>query len=169
MANEQNLIPGAHALTVEEQSRGGKASGKARRERRKLAEAFDMLLSLPEMPGDAEQLEAVLSAADLEGANLTVQDRIALAVVSRARGGDTRAVELIRDTVGERPADKLEITSEEHVAAAGERIRELIQGRKEEQRRRADALMELAELPDLPDHVRERIAELYRYEIGERV
>lgn len=168
MANERNLIPGAHALTVEEQSRGGKASGKARRERRKLAEAFDMLLSLPEMPGSTEQLEAVLSASDLEGANLTVQDRIALAVISRARGGDTRAVELIRDTVGERPAERLEIASSEGVAAASERIRELIQGRNEERRRRADALKQLAELPDLPEHVRERLAELYRYEIGER-
>jgi len=31
MANEQNLKPAAHPLTVEEQSKGGKASGKARR------------------------------------------------------------------------------------------------------------------------------------------
>ena len=31
MANEQNLIPGAHPLTVEEASKGGKASGKARK------------------------------------------------------------------------------------------------------------------------------------------
>lgn len=31
MANEQNLIPGAHPLTVEEASKGGKASGKTRR------------------------------------------------------------------------------------------------------------------------------------------
>ena len=43
MANEQNLIPQAHELTVEEQSRGGKASGKARREKadlRKMAQAI---------------------------------------------------------------------------------------------------------------------------------
>lgn len=43
MANEQNLIPAAHALTVEEASRGGKASGKARREKadmRKMAQAI---------------------------------------------------------------------------------------------------------------------------------
>lgn len=31
MANEQNLKPAAHPLTVEEQSKGGKASGKARK------------------------------------------------------------------------------------------------------------------------------------------
>lgn len=30
MANEQNLIPQAHVLTVEEQSRGGKRSGEIR-------------------------------------------------------------------------------------------------------------------------------------------
>ena len=43
MANEKNLIPQAHELTVEEQSRGGKASGKARREKanlRKMAQAI---------------------------------------------------------------------------------------------------------------------------------
>lgn len=31
MANEQNLKPAAHPLTVEDQSKGGKASGKARK------------------------------------------------------------------------------------------------------------------------------------------
>ena len=31
MANEQNLKPAAHPITVEEQSKGGKASGKARK------------------------------------------------------------------------------------------------------------------------------------------
>lgn len=43
MANEKNLIPQAHELTVDEQSRGGKASGKARREKanlRKMAQAI---------------------------------------------------------------------------------------------------------------------------------
>lgn len=169
MANEQNLIPGAHPLTVEEQSRGGKASGKARRERRALADAFNALLSLPEMPGDTERLEAVLSAADLESANLTVQDRIALAVVARARRGDTRAVELIRDTVGEKPADRLEVDVSADVSAAGERIRELVRRRNDEQLRKASILEELCGLPGLPGRARELLSELYRHEMGERV
>jgi hypothetical protein len=43
VANEKNLIPQAHELTVDEQSRGGKVSGKARREKanlRKMAQAI---------------------------------------------------------------------------------------------------------------------------------
>ena len=165
MANEQNLIPGAHTLTVEEQSRGGVASGKARRERRKLADAFNALLSLPEMQGSTEQLEAVLSAADLEGANLTVQDRIALAVVSKARNGDTKAVELIRDTVGGKPADKLEIDLSENVKTASEHIRALVRRRNGEQHRKAAILKELSSIPDLPEHVRNCLTELYGYEV----
>lgn len=43
MANKKNLIPAAHTLTVEEQSKGGIASGKARREKadlRKMAQTI---------------------------------------------------------------------------------------------------------------------------------
>ena len=44
MANEQNLIPGAHPLTVEEQSKGGKASGKARRHKADLRKIAQQVL-----------------------------------------------------------------------------------------------------------------------------
>ena len=46
MANEQNLVRGdeAHKLTAEEQSMGGKASGEARRQKRDLRLALEMLL-----------------------------------------------------------------------------------------------------------------------------
>jgi len=44
VANEQNLIPQAHVLTVEESSKGGKASGKARREKATMKATLEMLL-----------------------------------------------------------------------------------------------------------------------------
>ena len=50
MANEQNLIPQSHKLTVEEQSKGGIASGKARREKADLRKLMEMMLS-EVMPG----------------------------------------------------------------------------------------------------------------------
>lgn len=50
MANEQNLIPQSHKLTVEEASRGGIASGKARREKADLRKLMEMMLS-EVMPG----------------------------------------------------------------------------------------------------------------------
>ena len=44
MANEKNLIPQAHVLTLEEQSKGGKASGKARNYRKEQIENLKRLL-----------------------------------------------------------------------------------------------------------------------------
>lgn len=43
MANEQNLIPQAHELTVEEASKGGKRSGEARRRKKLMREAFEFV------------------------------------------------------------------------------------------------------------------------------
>lgn len=45
MANEQNLIPQAHVLTVEEQSSGGKASVKSRQERKAIQQMLSEYLS----------------------------------------------------------------------------------------------------------------------------
>ena len=44
MANEKNLIPQAHILTVEEASKGGIASGKARREKKTIQKILADLL-----------------------------------------------------------------------------------------------------------------------------
>lgn len=46
MANKQNLIPQAHKLTVEEQSKGGKKSVEVKKERKKFRETMELLLSL---------------------------------------------------------------------------------------------------------------------------
>ena len=44
MANEKNLIPQAHILTVEEQSAGGKKSAKSRREKKTIQKILADLL-----------------------------------------------------------------------------------------------------------------------------
>lgn len=90
MANEQNLIPQSHVLTVEEQSKGGIESGKAKRRRKTLK----------------EELLALLSDDD-------IQERMSLALINEAIEGNnagsvTRAFEVVRDTIGEKPVDKVE-------------------------------------------------------------
>lgn len=93
MANEQNLIPQAHALTVEEASRGGKASGEARRRKKMMREAFEELL-----------------ARDYESSEGTVLDgtsALALRVFKQALDGDLKAFELIRDTTGQAAPKKV--------------------------------------------------------------
>ena len=169
MANEQNLKPIEKGqLSREEAKRrgrnGGKASGKARRERRALSDAFETLLSLPEAPGSVEELDEALSAAELDAANLSMQDRIALNVMRKAQGGDMKAVEIIRDTVGEKPADRLEVSATVSIERAADEIRALIERHREQQRRKLDVLRSLADMPQLSEAVRRGLSELYGYD-----
>lgn len=93
MANEQNLKP-FNELTESQQreiaSKGGKASVEAKRKRKTLKE--ELLLMLEDE---------------------TVQQSIAAALIREAIEGNSSksvraAFETIRDTIGEKPADKVE-------------------------------------------------------------
>lgn len=91
MANrEDNLRPCEYKLSQEEAKRGGKASVESRRRRKALKEELLLLLS----DGD-------------------VQERISLALINEALNGNkagsvTKAFEVIRDTIGEKPVEKVE-------------------------------------------------------------
>lgn len=105
-----NLIPAAHTLTVEEQSAGGKASAEARRQRKAFKEVFNALLSAELSPELAEALNEKSGALGIDTSMFTVAEYIGLAQVVKAVGGDTAAFTTIRDTIGEKPADKQELT-----------------------------------------------------------
>lgn len=85
MANVQNLKPGAHKLTVEEASKGGKRSAEVRRERKLIKER------ILEMMGETDWDEMIANA------------------ISRAKDDD-KAFVTLRDTIGEKPVDKTETT-----------------------------------------------------------
>lgn len=90
MASVNNLKP----VRTKEEARkrgknGGKASGEARRERKALKEELLLLLS--------------------KG---NTQEKLSLALIKQATNGNTKAFEVIRDTIGEKPSDKLEFTQE---------------------------------------------------------
>lgn len=170
MANEQNIIP--HRFTTAQNRdeaarngrKGGVASGRARREKKALSEALSVLLSMPEASGTVEQLEDALSASELDTANLTMCDRIALNVMRKARDGDLKAVEIIRDTVGEKPAERVEVSVGEGLEETASWIRGKVSELQELRRSRAQTINGLLDSPDLPEHVREGLSELYRYE-----
>ena len=94
VANKQNLIPQAHVLTVDEASKGGKASGKARREKRLLRDALQELL-------DREYTDKSGNVAD----GTTV---LATQLFKKAQKGDLRAWQILRDTVGQMPVQRIE-------------------------------------------------------------
>lgn len=93
MANEQNLHPCEYKLTQEEAKKGGIASGEARRRKRDLRQALEALL------------EKDFTGKD--GTTLSGAEAIALKQMEKALKGDTRAFEVVRDTSGQKPVEKV--------------------------------------------------------------
>ena len=93
MANEQNLKPVSSKKEARERGRkGGLASVESRRKRKTLKEELLLMLS----DGD-------------------IQEKISLALINEAISGNnagsvTKAFEVIRDTIGERPVEKVQAT-----------------------------------------------------------
>lgn len=88
--NEDNLVSLADRTTEEVREiarKGGIASGKSRKARKTLKEELLILLS----KGDT-------------------QEKISLALLQKAMNGDTKAFEVIRDSIGEKPIEKVENT-----------------------------------------------------------
>ena len=85
----ENLKP-FNELTEEEQReiarKGGKASGEARAKRKTLKEELLLLLS----EGDTQQ-------------------KVSLAVLQEALNGNIKAFETIRDTIGEKPKENIDL------------------------------------------------------------
>ena len=84
---------------VKNGSKGGKKSGETRRRRKTLREDLLALLkTVRETP---------------EGEEKTLQDGILAALIMKALSGDVKAFEVIRDTIGEKPVDKVAQTDGE--------------------------------------------------------
>ena len=99
MANTQNLIPQAHKLTLEEQSAGGKASGKARAAKKDLRQALELLLEK--------------EWQDKNGNKLTGTEAITAKLFEQAMKGNIKAFETIRSTVGQDPVQKVMVAEVE--------------------------------------------------------
>jgi hypothetical protein len=111
MANPENLVPNEDRTPSQRRanaSKAGKASARKRRERRDMRETFREMLDMPLHKG------SVTSAGTMDGMdgkNMTVGQAIALAQLRKAMAGDTKAAEFIRDTSGQRPSDRVELTA----------------------------------------------------------
>ena len=95
MANEQNLVRGdeAHKLTAEEASKGGKRSAEVRRQKRDLRRALEILLER--------------GFKDKHGNEVTGAEAITAKLFEQAMNGNVRAFETLRDTVGQKPVEKV--------------------------------------------------------------
>lgn len=79
--------------------------------RKSMKEDFNILLKLPLKKGEMVYSEDIQNLAEAKGMNISVQNAIDIAMVERAMLGDVQAAIYIRDTVGEKPTDKVELDS----------------------------------------------------------
>lgn len=123
MAGRKNLIKAEDLTSDELRERaraGGIASGKARREKKAMRETLDILLSMPMKDGASADVESIRSFASIKGKNISVQEAILIAQVQKAMKGDTKAAEYVRDTIGQKPGENVEMTMNLPVFFEGE-------------------------------------------------
>lgn len=103
MANEQNLKPftsdQSHEDAVKNGAKGGQASGEARRKRRDIRLAMEALLEKQYKGKDGKELSGA--------------EAIALKQMEKALKGDAKAFELVRDSAGQKPVDKVMVAEVE--------------------------------------------------------
>ena len=122
MANEQNLKPFTSEQSREEAvkngSKGGIASGEARRRKRDLRLALEMLLEK--------------EYTDKKGNVATGAEAITAKLFEQAMKGNVKAFETIRSTVGQDPVQKVEqVNFDAEYNQSVEYVRRLMEGSDE--------------------------------------
>lgn len=100
-------------LTPEEQrefhKKGGQASVAARRKKKAAREAAELILSL--QPKLSKKQAGTIKALGVDPeSDADIQFISLMAIAAKAMNGDISAYTLLRDTAGERPDDKLQIS-----------------------------------------------------------
>jgi len=118
---KSDLIPVKDPEEARKRGRnGGLASGKARREKKMMRETLEMLLSMPLNNKKMVDVEDIRSFGALKGKNVSVQEAMMMAQVMKAIKGDTKAAEYVRDTIGQKPVDNVEMSHELPVIFIGD-------------------------------------------------
>ena len=108
MANEKNLVPftseQSHEEAVKNGRKGGIASGEAKRNRKMLRDCIDYLLERED--------EMVLSAdgKPMSGAEQLAYNLFVKALAEPDTAKAAKAFEVLRDTAGQKPVDKVQTT-----------------------------------------------------------
>ena len=123
MANEKNLVPftseQSHEEAVKNGRKGGIASGEAKRNRKMLRDCIDYLFERVDNTVLNDEGNA-MSGAEQLAYGLFVK---ALSETDTAKAA--KAFEVLRDTAGQKPVDKVQMENKVDVAASADRIRAL--------------------------------------------
>lgn len=99
MANEKNLIPQAHTLTVEEASKGGQNSGKARREKKTIQKIL-----IDYLDNDVQSNKSLKKIADTAGitGEQSIKELVtAVCILNTLKKGDVDKLSSIMGLLGE--------------------------------------------------------------------
>jgi len=112
--NDKNLVPFDKRTESEQRelrSRGGKKSGEARRRKKSLKAAMEMVLALPVMDVD---IWNTLSAMGIEPTDMDNQTAMLCALMRKAVSGDVAATKEIRSIIGaDNDAERLKLAKKE--------------------------------------------------------
>lgn len=108
--NPQNLIPLSERSAEERkrvQSMGGKATAEAVRRRKSMKEQLEIILKMPVVNKEGK---SALVATGITDPDLADNQAAILAVtLAKALGGNLDSIGFIRDTIGEKPSDTLNL------------------------------------------------------------
>lgn len=112
MANEKNLKKNSERTPSElrEMTRkGGIKSGEARRNKKTMREALEMLMFDVEVD---EAAKDKLRGAGIDEKDFNNQMLITMGLIKKAREGDVQAYNAICSMIGEKPADKIDLNGD---------------------------------------------------------
>lgn len=110
MPNPENVTKNKIKTTSEARKRGragGKKSVEVRRQKKNLKETLKLMLEM-EAPMHLKQEIAEKVGLDID----TFQDLITGGLINKAMSGDSKAFEVLRDTIGEKPKEEVSYTKE---------------------------------------------------------
>ena len=132
MAGVDNLLKAEDLTSDELRSRakkGGIASGKARREKKLFRETLETILSMSMKDGECVSVDDIKSFANIKGQNISVQEAIIIAQIQKAMKGDTRAAEYVRDSIGQKPSDKVQLEADVSMSDKMKEVEGYIKGK----------------------------------------
>ena len=88
--------------------KGAEVTKRKVRERKAMKETLEILLNMPMKKGKVYTAEEIKSFADLKGKNITIDQAMSVCLIQKALKGDLSAIAMVRDTIGEKPAEKVE-------------------------------------------------------------
>lgn len=95
--------------------RGAMKGAETKRQKKLLKEVLTTLMELPLEEGEHIELDDVEAISQLKNKNINYQIVIAFKLLEKASKGNVKAFEAIRDTIGEKPADNVNLTHIEPV------------------------------------------------------